>query len=126
MAIAFDTSTTSLSPSFAAGATYTFSHACTGSNLFLALMVALWQDVAGTGSVSSASYNGVALTGAVASALAGMRAEIWYLKAPAAGTHTVSIPIAGNTDSRKFAVASFTGVDQTTQPDATNHNETGS
>src|SRR5579862_8089618 len=98
MAIAPDTTTTSITTGFNAGpTTKTFNHTCTGSNLLLVFEIAIWQDVAGTGSVTSASYNGVALTSAgAANTEVSMRSEIWYLIAPTSGSSLVcSVTVTG-------------------------------
>lgn len=112
MAIAVDTTTSSISTGFSGTVTKTWSHTCTGSGLLLVLEASLWQDVAGTGTITSASYNGVAMTFVTADRGAGMRSELWYLTAPATGAHTVSVTVTGNTDAIKLATTSFTGVDQ--------------
>ena len=61
----------------------------------------IWQDVAGTGSITSATYNGVALTKATSTRASGMASEIWYLINPDTGSSTVSVTI---TDVTGFSV----------------------
>lgn len=127
MTIAFDNSNTLLSAGFAAGASYTFN--LTIGSLTSGIVIlgaALWQDVAGTGTISACSVNGVAATSAKVLTNGAMRAELWYVKLPAPGTYTVSFTVSGNTDARKFFAASFSGVDQTTPIDASNSAATAS
>lgn len=110
MAIALDTQAGLVQNGYAAGGARTWSHTCTGSDLILVVSVALWQDVAGTGTISGITYNSVALTKAQGVTNGAMRAEIWYLVGPATGTNTVSATVSGDTDDRKFRSVSYTGV----------------
>lgn len=126
-AIAADSTAPKISTGFAAGATYTWTHTCTGSNLMLWLHAGLWQDVAGTGTVGSSSYNSAAVTSYVTKNVTGgaMRAELWRKLGPSTGANTMSVTVSGNTDDRKFGSSSFTGVDQTTGVDNFNSAEGG-
>lgn len=119
MAIVLDTTASSITTGFNGTITKTWTHVCTGSNLLLVVTAGLWQDTAGTGTISAASYNSVALTKAVQNAEVSMDAEIWYLIAPASGSHTVSVTVTGDTDAIKLASSSFTGVVQTSALDTT-------
>lgn len=113
MAVAFDASASSIQVGFLAGpTTRTWSHTCTGSNIILFMCADLWQDTAGVGTVTSASYNSVAMTKVNAGTSTSIRAEIWYLVAPATGANTVSVTVTGATDAIKLCSASFTGVIQ--------------
>lgn len=87
----------------------------------LIVKVGLWQDVAGTGSISGITYNGVAMTKAVEKTVTGanMRSEIWFLANPDTGTHNIVATVAGDTDSRKFGASSWTGVEQVNPVHAT-------
>ncbi|HEY6947340.1 MAG TPA: hypothetical protein VI297_00880, partial [Gemmatimonadales bacterium] len=81
----------------------------TGSNPLLVVGVSV-----STGkTVTSVTYRGAALTylGDANNSQAGMRAELWYLKAPAPGTGTVSVSVSGKTEVVGGAV-SFFGTDQ--------------
>ena len=86
---AFDATATSITTVINNTITITWTHTCTGSTLLLVLSAAIWQDVAGTGTITSASYNGVALTNIQAVTQTQMRSELWYLKAPASGSHAL-------------------------------------
>jgi hypothetical protein len=112
MAAALDTSAQGVATGFAVGPrTVTYSHTCTGSNLILVVWVAIWQDTAGTGSVTAITYNGVSLTNAIPSNRStSMASEMWYLIAPATGANTLSVTVTGATDGIRVASASFTGV----------------
>lgn len=115
MSIALDTSNQGVATGFSVGPrTVTYSHTCTGSQLILVVWVALWQDVAGTGTVTAITYNGVALTQAIPSTTStSMAGEMWYLIAPTTGANTLSVTVTGATDGIRVASGSFTGVDQT-------------
>jgi hypothetical protein len=65
------------------------------------------------GSAAGVTYNGAALTFAGASTNGTVRSEIWYLVAPASGTHNVVVT-APNADAVTATSMSFTGVNQTT------------
>lgn len=112
MAIALDSTATSITNGFAGTVTKTWTHTVTGTNTLMVLVVDAWQDVAGTGSVTAASFNGVPMTFVGATNSLSMRSEIWYIKAPAPGAHTVSVTFTGDHDAIKMATHSFTGVDQ--------------
>lgn len=108
--ITVDATSSGVSTGFSAGTTLTFSHTCTGASK-LVVSVQLWQDVAGTGTVSGITYNGVALTkiGEKRQASTSMQVEMWYLDAPAAGAHNIVVTISGNTDARKAGSISLIG-----------------
>lgn len=125
MAIALDAQAGLIENGFQAGATESWSHTCTGSDRLLVVSVMLWQDVAGTGTISGITYNGVAMTKAQGVTNGAMRAEIWYLANPASGANNVSATIVGATDDRKFRSVSYTGVDQASPLDASNSASAG-
>jgi hypothetical protein len=113
--VAFDATSTIISTGFAAGNTYTGTHVDgSGTNRLMTLCALLWQDVAGTGSISAASYNSAAMTLASTTRSGSMRVEMWYLVAPSTGSNTTSVTVNGNTDDRKFIWTTYTGVDQST------------
>jgi hypothetical protein len=90
----------------------TWSHTCTGSNLILIVAVQIFQDVSGTGTVTAATYNGVAMTKVIDKLVAGttMYTAIYYLLNPDAGAHTISMTVTGVTDDIKYEASSWTGV----------------
>lgn len=64
-----------------------------------------------SGSVSGVTYNGVALTQAIAKAQGISNAEVWYLLTPATGTHNVVITTSSIENN--FAVVEILGASQT-------------
>src|SRR3990167_11248949 len=88
----------------------TFSHTCTGSNLYLKVTVGVnFTD----SDVTGVTYNGVALT--LLRALENtMRDEYWYLIAPATGAHDIVVSFAGASREKVCNAESYTGVHQTT------------
>jgi hypothetical protein len=117
MAIAYDAASTGTATTTSP---LTWSHTCTGSDriLFVGVNVYVFSSPECTG----VTYNGVAMT------LVGSRREttfginevsLWYLINPASGSNTVSVSFTGGTGVTCIAGAvSYTGVDQTSQPDA--------
>jgi hypothetical protein len=81
------------------------------ANRILMVGVAAQQP---NGSVTSVTYNGIGLTklGNLSNS-SQSRIEIWFLKAPPAGTHNVVVTNSQN-DNGVIGVMSFSGVDQTT------------
>jgi len=116
-----DATTTSITNAYNGGpTTKTWTHTTSsGTNRILELEADIWQDTAGAGTVSSASYNGAALTKVTSSLSGGMDSEIWYLVNPASGTNTVSVTITGATDAIKLSVSTFTGALQSSPVDVT-------
>lgn len=109
---------TSISTGFSGTTTKTWQHMVYGTNPLLVMEANLWQDVAGTGTVTAASFNGVALTRvSTGTTNSAMRSEQWYLKAPPVGTYTMSVTVTGNTDAIKLAASTFDGYDQTSPLD---------
>lgn len=117
MAIAYDAS----SKSSASATSVTFAHTCTGSDRLL-MVNAYW---AGSATVSSITYNGVAMTNVVSplDTGGGERHGMFYLVAPATGANNVVLTLSGSTDIEVSAV-SYTGVHQSSPIDAT-RTETG-
>lgn len=92
--------------------TFSFSHTCTGSELLLIVDVGIRQG-GSTKSVTSVTYNGVALTKlGIADNATVVRVSRWYLIAPATGSHSVVV----NCDAAFIsgAARSYTVVDQST------------
>lgn len=100
MAIAFDASATGTS----AGVSFT----CAGSDRILFVLTS------GTGTVTGATYNSVAMTalaGPLSGEAHGAAAWLFYLLAPATGTHTIDF--TGTSLNMGVAAVSYTGVNQT-------------
>lgn len=110
MAIALDAQAGLIQNGFGAGATVTWNHTVASGATCLVVHVMLWQDVAGTGTISGLFANGIAMTRAAAATGVQMRSEIWYLMKPNAGTNVISATISGSTDDRKFRSTSWTEV----------------
>lgn len=106
MAIAFDAATNG---GALAASPKTFSHTVTGSNPFLWVVA---RHTSATDTVTSITYNGVAMTKAVFQPTNGSvhyySQSLWYLMNPSTGSNTVSITTSsGNVTG--FAM-SYTGV----------------
>ena len=104
------------------------SFAVSGSNKVLYVCMMLWQDVAGTGSVSAITWNTTeTFTKRAEKTVTGgaMRAEIWELINPTSATANIVATITGNTDARKMGAILFTGADQTAPTEATQTSEGG-
>src|SRR5262245_53884091 len=110
MAIAHD-ATSAPTPVSTTATSQTWSHTCTGTDLYLKVGV----SIDGSTTVSSVTYNGVSLTqlGVADDGTANTRSEVWRLVAPATGAHNVVVTLAA---AAKFhcAASSYTGVHQTT------------
>jgi RHS repeat-associated protein len=118
---ALNATTTSITTGYNGGpVTKTWTHTVSsGANRILVLAADIWQDVAGSGTISSATYGGVALTKAASSASVNMNSELWYLVNPPSGANTMSVTVTGATDAIKLGAADYTGVAQTSPVDAT-------
>lgn len=119
MAIAFDTATDGglVNP----GTSLSWSHTCTGANL--ALLVGVRSTTAVTDNVSGVTYNGVScsLLAHVSGSMGLARAtSLWLLLGPATGANT--IVVSGTSDVIMAEAGSYTGVKQSSQPDATGTN----
>jgi len=113
MAIAFDAGSTDF---IASASSRTFAHTCTGSNR------GLFVGVEGDGGdlLTGATYAGVAMTLIdKRQRTAGRFEYMFYLAAPATGANNVALTAGGAIQMRSVA-ASYTGVAQTGQPEATN------
>jgi hypothetical protein len=113
MAIAYDTVTHS---GFSSASSFSFSHTTSGSDRLLIVHVYDGND-----RVTNVTYNGVGLTLVedllMTGAAAGQYIQLWYLLNPASGTNNVTI--TGSASMSLYASAvSYTGVEQTGQPDA--------
>lgn len=116
MAIIFDNATFGSS----ANQTLSFSHT-TGSlvdgGIFLGIMS---QQSSGVPSSASVSYNSVSLSQVgTYSNFNNATLFVFFVKAPASGSHTVSISVTGSGIIKTLAMAAtYGGVSQTTMPDA--------
>ena len=102
-----------------AQSTYSWSHTCWSVNRYLFVSVSM-LSVAGS-SVTSITYNGVAMTfiGAQASAVGAVRVELWGLIAPASGSNTVAVTLSAALDSVASAI-SLNNVHQTSPTEGFN------
>jgi len=96
-------------------ASLAWSHICTGADLILVVGVDTFAIVGqyGIQAVTGITYNGVSLT-KIDAQDAGVycRSELWYLIAPAAGTHDIIVTLAGTTAYIVGGATSWTGADQ--------------
>lgn len=120
MAIAFDSSAKNSGITSAS-----FSHTCTGANLVLFVAARTQSNL---GSITGVTYNGVALTLINTSTSAGdnNQVSLWYLMAPATGTNTVIVSASAGVSATDGVSSSYTGVNQTSIPNASNINSTTS
>lgn len=121
MAIAHDTD----SNSGAVGnvATYSWSHTCTGSNLDLVVAVLVYYPNIGTTTVTSVTYNGVAVTVQKFQDFPSAFFAVWIgnLVAPASGSNTISVTLSralGGVNCTIGFASSYTGVHQSSPIDA--------
>jgi len=114
MAVTLDNSA---SLSYSTSASRSTSFTCSGSNRLLVVTIQTRGDSSHV-SVSSVTYNGVALTNQVAINETGFgvcRVEIWTLIAPATGSNTLQINWgAGSIARNSVIISSYNGVNQTT------------
>lgn len=122
MALAFDA--TSNSGNKSSVSSYSWSHTCTGSNLILVVGITA-ENASDTGQmlVDGVTYNGVAMTKAndqdttVTPGGSSNYSSIWYLKNPATGANSIAVTHHGTVVASVGMAVSYTGADQTTQPD---------
>jgi hypothetical protein len=114
-AITHDVDATALvANAFAASPTKTFTSGATSASATLGVLTcALWQDVAGSGTVGSATYNGSTITKAVETRGGGMDSYTGYIFSPASGAKTVSVVVSGNIDAIKCQFSSYLGTSLT-------------
>jgi hypothetical protein len=112
LAVTADTSSSAATDKNVAGLTWSHTVSASGSDGFLLVSVG---TVNGAESVTSVTYGGTALTriGGVTEATGKVSLELWYLKAPTAGTADVVVNLAGVT-SVSAGATTFFGVDQST------------
>jgi hypothetical protein len=92
--------------------TVSWSHTCTGSDRYLRVGVSIWQF--GGETVSSVTYNGVALSQLSTADTGNAHAELWHLIAPDTGTNTVLVTLSGTPQGIVAGAVSFTDAHQTT------------
>lgn len=116
MALAFDAVSNGYSG--ASGGQLLVSHTVTGSNPVLA--VGAYQNI--SSAFDQVLYNGVPMTlvDAPLQGPAGGYLSTYILKNPATGTHNIEIDSAGANPQIGGIGVSYTGADQTTQPDSHN------
>ena len=95
---------------------WTHTISATGSNRLLTVAVAVGKDP-DAGLSLTATYNGVAMTSAGLVHSNNRNTgfvQMFYLKAPASGAHTVQVTVSGGTADLEGGSVSFIGVDQAT------------
>lgn len=117
MALAFDSVSQGLNNS---GNSVSFSHTCSGTNRIVFAYLRS-SSTGGGGVISIPTYNGVNMTlGANNSANQGNSA-MYYLINPPTGAQTFAAGAsAGGSSSFSAFIVSYTGANQTAQPDSTN------
>jgi hypothetical protein len=119
MAIAYDSSAKGYTNS---GTSVSFSHTCSGANRIV--FVGAGGAGGGSQNVNSVTYDGVAMTQVYYYTNGGGATfcGLWYLINPPTGAKTVAIGTSGTCYFEGWS-SSYTGVQQSAQPDATNHNQ---
>lgn len=100
----------------------TWSHTCTGSNLILAVL----PDVIstnGTPTISSVTYNSVAMTSNSAASRLHAATDVYLLANPSTGSNTVSFAFSATAGQSAVGGAfSYSGANQSSTADANAHN----
>ena len=119
-AIAQDGSATNASST---SSTISWSHTI-GTGADRLLVVGVSYDARNSNTVSSVKLGTVNLTKlrSEGTGASNARTDLWYLKAPASGTQTITVTIGGSSTSQRnmAGAVSYTGVDQTTPFSANN------
>lgn len=110
--IAFDASSQG---SALPGNSVTFAHTCSGSDRIL--IVGITSNNADV--ITGVTYNGTAMTLAKKSTFAGPTMYLYYLLAPDTGANNVVVSASGAGEYIRVSSVSYTGVQQSGQPDAT-------
>lgn len=115
MALAHDATSTGGKTSNAATATLTVAHTCTGSNLVLLVAVHQEATVLLATTITGVTYNTVAMTKitGVVNANTTISSDLFYLKAPATGTHNIVATCSSVGVSMSLTGTSLSGADQT-------------
>lgn len=93
------------------------------SNGCIFVTFSIYDTTLANRTMSSVTWNGVALTKKRATEITGaggQRVELWYLINPASGAHTLSWATGGGSPFVDLGVTFFSGVDQTTPIEADN------
>lgn len=114
MAIAFDSASSGASDT---GTSLLISHTCSGSDRLL-VAFSYTNNLGATG-ISSITFNGASFTRINGVAIGSTGVELWYLVNPSTGTFDVTYTYSAS-NNKNGAVASYTGVAQSGQPDANN------
>jgi hypothetical protein len=123
MAINFDAKSAGASKGWsqASPKTITVAHTCTGSDRILWVAVQVFWDST-IGSITTATYNGTALTKYAENLNGQLYSALYYLIAPATGANNIVVTatVGGGATIDDFFIqgSSYTGVDQTTGVDA--------
>lgn len=105
----------------------TWAHTCSGENRVLYVLTSIESDTAphSDQTVSSVTYNGVALTKITSVYVTGDNGvEIWQLIAPSTGANNIVVTYTGEVDGSFGAGISFNGVDQTVPTNVSGTNQT--
>lgn len=100
----------------------TYAHTCTGTDLYLLVNVRI--DNTGSDVVTGVTYNAVAMTRILFKATdsGGRGIYQYYLINPSTGSNNVVVSTSGTNDIYAYT-ASYTGVKQSSQPDASKTDE---
>jgi hypothetical protein len=115
MAIALDSSSKDAA-TFQSGTSFSWTHTCTGSDLYLIVAVFSYNN---QGTLTAPTYNGVTMTLIQSTALAGPLNKLWLygLANPATGANTVAFSFSISNSFVASVATSYTGVDQSTPID---------
>lgn len=99
------------------GTSITISFDATGSDSNTLLVVGWFQD--GTSSVSGVTYNGVSMTSINSNVMPGsINTGMFYLLGPTTGSNNLVVTRNTSINTLNFVVGLYSGVRQTSQPDA--------
>lgn len=119
MAIAFDNALANYSGSSVASP-YTLSYTMGSVSNGLLLVSAIGSTVVVTGM----TYNGVAMTSAGSASLFGNTEYLYYMYAPGSGANNIVVTFTGGSSDIDVHVASYSGVAQSSFPDASSFTTT--
>ena len=119
MSVAFDVASTSNASAWGGGSTATWTHTCTGTDRVL--FVATFNNDNGT-YPTGVTYNGVAMTlvDQQVNDVSSFYQSLWVIINPASGANSVVVTWASGAGINNCIASSYTGADQTTQPDSFN------
>ncbi len=120
MAIAFDSSSNGAA---LPGSSLTYSHTCSGANRILFVGVDVFNP--NTDDVTSVTYGGLAMTQIIKTNISVQRDYLYYLVNPPTGANNIVITKSTSVSIRSCS-ASYTGVKQSSQPDASASNTAAS